>query len=452
MHGVVESVTTAVSQAGALVTTVKGLELAGHALLNTTVDFDRQDTVPRDQVIADILTAAKLPPARGTVGGDVQNFTLHSDGLGALRELTRQAGAPLVVQDGAVLVGSGVGAEEFGTLSADRHIVSLERRQEAQVKHDPAAKPGATPKHDDLAVLDLELLGLPDLRVGQAVRIEPRDAADAISVPLRVHQLAHRFSVDRGYTCSATVVAADVGAPVEASRGAHRLVQWVRETAAAAGQERPAIDVGQVRDYQDGTAGKHEATLTYGQSPPADAVAPSVEQPVNDQPVLHAKPIASPFAWDRCGLVVPVYPTMRAVLAHNRGLVNDAVVTGFLWAENPQHRRPQSKPGDYWLCLPTKITNDVPEGEAANDLTSADGLRVIEVKGLRIVVGNGNRTEVGTRPAPPKERMVVIEHDSKTSITITDSGAVEIKTADKDITISAGAGKVTLEAKTVEVK
>src|SRR5207302_1728691 len=100
---------------------------------------------------------------------------------------------------------------------------------------------------------------------------------------------------------------------------------------------------------------KHLVTLNYGQSEGSDAVVPSVEAPVDTDTQLHDKPIASPFAWHKCGLVVPVYPTMRALLAHNKGQANDAAVAGFLWAEKPRQDRPKNKAGDYWLCLPTEI-------------------------------------------------------------------------------------------------
>jgi hypothetical protein len=451
MRGVVRKVVTAVDRSGRLITSVEGIERAGHRLLTATTKYHAEGTVPRDTAIADVLKAAGLK-AQGTVGGDVVDFTAQSSAFEALKELVGQADAPLVVRDGQVFVGSGVGGEEFGTLSADRHIIKLDPVHEVRPKPDQAAQPGSQPQVEQVTTFDLQLLGLPDLRVGHVLKIEPRNPVDRVTAPLRVHQLAHLFSIERGYTCRATLVVADTGVRVEASRGAARVVEWVREAATAAGNERPAIDVGEVRAYKDGAGGDHTADLAYAQSPPATAVAPSVAEPVNDQPELHAKPVASPFAWDRCGLVVPVYPSMRALLAHNRGLVNDAVVAGFLWADNPQHRRPESKPGDYWLCLPTKLVNDLPDGEGANDLTSADGSRTIEVKGLRVVVGDGNRTEVGKRPELPKPKTISIAHDSKTTITVSDNGEVAITTDGKDVTIDAGGGKLTLKASKVEVK
>src|SRR5689334_3943110 len=103
---------------------------------------------------------------------------------------------------------------------------------------------------------------------------------------------------------------------------ADNLVQNLLE--AARKDQTPAIDVGEVNGYMQG---KHLTTLNYGQTPPPDNTAPSVTARVekNNGAALNNKPIASPFAWQKCGLIVPVYPGMRALLGHNLDLTNDAV-------------------------------------------------------------------------------------------------------------------------------
>jgi hypothetical protein len=150
--------------------------------------------------------------------------------------------------------------------------------------------------------------------------------------------------------------------------------------------------------------------------------------------------------------MVPVYPGMRALLAHNRGLVNDAVLTGFIWPENPPTRRPPNEPGDYWLALPTGLDPDgLPQGPGANDLTDASGHRVIQAAGLRVVVGPDALPEVGTRPDPPTDASVTIEHQSGTTITIDASGAVTISTSGSAITLTNGSVSLTVDGSAVAV-
>ncbi len=192
--------------------------------------------------------------------------------------------------------------------------------------------------------------------------------------------------------------------------------------------------------------------LDYGQTPGADAVAPSVETNVDQATQLHRKPISSPFAWHKCGLIIPVYEGMRALLAHNRGLVNDAIVTGFLWSEQPSYKRPKNEQGDYWLCLPTELDSSTkqPTGKGVNDLTDKNGLRVIQAKGLKIFVGKDKLPDVGERPAVPDAQTIVIEHESGAKITIGSDGGVKIEAAGgKEITLTnrdaTGGGGVTLK-------
>ena len=158
----------------------------------------------------------------------------------------------------------------------------------------------------------------------------------------------------------------------------------------------------------------------------------------------------------------------RRHAAHNRGLVNDAVITGFLWAENPKADRPKNEKGDYWLCLPTKLTNDLPDGPGVHDLIDEKGMRVIESKALRIFIADQKLTAVGDRPAPPKTaKTLSIEHEGGTTVVIDDTGKLTITTDKKDITLTTGnatltlggpgaitlkGSSITLDASSVEVK
>src|SRR5205807_1410893 len=123
----------------------------------------------------------------------------------------------------------------------------------------------------------------------------------------------------------------------------------------------------------------------------------------------------------------------------NRGLVNDAVVAGFLWPDNPATRRPPNEPGDYWLALPTALDEDqLPTGPGVNDLIDATGHRVIQAAGLHLLVGADALPDVGVRPEPPTDSTVTIEHQSGTTITIDADGAVTISTDGKPITLTNG--------------
>jgi hypothetical protein len=225
-------------------------------------------------------------------------------------------------------------------------------------------------------------------------------------------------------------------------QGAQGVGNNVKSMVASIQSRVPAIDIGEVKSYKEEG---HLATLKHGQTVAAGDVSPSIRVKVNDVAPLHEKPIASPFAWQKCGLIVPVYQGMRAVLAHNLGIVNDAIVTGFIWPDEPKYERPKNKPGDYWLCLPTKVENGQPTGKGVNDLTDASGLRVIQSKGLHVFVGDDQLPDVGARPAVPDAKTIVIEHESGTKITITDNGALKIEAAQgKDITMTSGDSSITV--------
>jgi hypothetical protein len=471
LRGVVTGIRTRVRPDGLQETVLLGNELAGYWLLNTPVQADQLGTGSLHKLVEKVADKANqragglakvVTVPDGSNLKEVTDFTIRNgNGLEALRTIAEAAPAPLVIADGSILIGQTVGGRGRAAFSAKHNIVSLDRLQEEPEDRPPptppgTGPPGATePAAQARTSVDLTVLGDPTVRVGQAAEYEPAGPKDALPGPLRVEKATHIFSTRQGYTCNVTVVVSEPGQLATRLTGAHGVVHRIRDLAETVREQRPALDVGEVAGYDDGAGGKHLATLRYGQSPPADAVAPSVEVAVDREPQLHSKPLASPFAFHKCGLVVPVLPGMRALLAHNRGLVNDAVVAGFLWAEQPRLEPPQNAAGDWWLCLPTALDGQgMPTGKGVNDLTDKAGLRVIQAKGLRITVGEGTLPDVGKRPEVPDDldAKLLIEHESGTTLTVAGDGAVTLDTGGKDITIKSGNASITLSGGTVKLQ
>jgi len=467
LRAVVTSIRTRVNGAGLLETELRGMELAGYWLLNTPVQADQDGDRPLGELVGKVADQASkkaggqvsvtVPQDSGLPA--VPGFTLRNgSGLEALRAIAEAAQAPLVVADGSILVGRTVGRGGPVVFSAEDNIVSLDQLQEEPEDLSVPAPPGngsADAAGEARTSLDLVVLGDPAIRAGRAAQVQPADPKDVLPGPLRVERARHTFSSRTGYTCAVTVVAARPGERATRRTGAHGVVDRIRDLAETVREQRPAVDVGQITGYADGAGGKHLATMRYGQSPPADAVAPSVETEVDATPQLHGKPVASPFAFHKCGLVVPVLPGMRALLAHNRGLVNDAVVAGFVWSEQPRLEPPQNAPGDWWLCLPTGLDGDgLPTGKGVNDLTDKAGVRVVQAKGLRITVGEGILPDVGTRPDVPDDLAgtLRIEHESGTTLLVDGDGAVTLDAGGQDIVIKSGDASITLSGGSVKLQ
>jgi hypothetical protein len=146
---------------------------------------------------------------------------------------------------------------------------------------------------------------------------------------------------------------------------------------------------------------------------------------------------------------VPVYAGMKALLAHNLALQDDALVTGFIWSETPAIEPPTNKEGDWWLCLPIDFdTSKAPSDstKATNDLIANNGKRVIEVKGLKITIGAEKLANVGTRPSEGQDDEFLIEHKSGTTLKIAADGSLSIEA--KSVSIK---GDVTIDGN-VDIK
>jgi hypothetical protein len=462
MSGIVHSITSSVDAAGRLVTRVRGFEKAGYRLLTTPHVQDVAGEVELDELARTLGKDAGVNVVPGADLSARRDVTIRARTcLEALRQLASIAGAPVVIADGEVRIGDSVGPLPGATFAAGTNIVSLERHQvqvEEVVPAADAADALATAVAATFGVagpavqnqLRLTVLGDPSLRPGQNVVYTPKNAVDTVPGDLRVEWVQHVFSCQTGYTCDVRVLSAKAGGPASRPVGARGLAQRVRDVAENMVTDRPAIDVGEVGSYR---VGQHRITLHYGQSQVGDVIVPSVDAEVSRKPVLHDMPAVSPFAWHNSGLVVPVYPTMRAVLAHNRSLVNDALVAGFVWAAQADHVPPRSQQGDWWLCLPTELGADgLPTGKGVNDLTDAAGLRVMQAKGLRITVGVDTLPDVGERPAVPDAGTLTIEHEQGTKIAVDGDGAVTISTDGKDITFSNGQASITLSGAAVKLR
>ncbi|RJL35440.1 hypothetical protein D5H75_01090 [Bailinhaonella thermotolerans] len=486
VRGVLTGLRTSVTAGGDLVTELRGVEAAGYRLLRTAVREGRPGGRSLTASVRAVAAAAsKGGPITVTASADglpeARNFSLRAgDGLQALRQIAQVAQAPLVIGDGVIRMGAAADAGTPLRFTAADNIVSLDHVQEDPEDLVPAPAPadggggalgaaaGAVAAAAGVRLpggsgkartsLELTVLGDPAVRPGRTAVVVPDDPRDAPPGRLRVERVRHLFHSRRGYTCEVLLVVADPGRRAPRSTGAEGVGRRMRDLVESVRGENPAIDVGEVAKYG---AGGHLADLHYGQSPAADVVAPSVEAEVDREPRLHERPLASPFAFHRCGLMVPVFPGMRAVLAHNRGLVNDAVVTGFLWPDQPEHTPPRNRPGDWWLCLPTGLDpKGLPTGKGVNDLTDAAGRRVVQARGLRIAVGDKLLPDVGERPQVPDALAgkLLIEHDSGTTVTVATDGAVTVDAGGRPLTLKSGPasitladGKITLRGTAVEV-
>ncbi|MEW2352941.1 hypothetical protein [Spirillospora sp. NPDC029432] len=424
-----------------------GQEAGGYALRTTKAAQHLAGSATADEFARRVAKAAGVSLAPGSeLPVPLRAFTVRApNALGALGELAAAAEAPIVVRDQRVLLGAAVGGEKAPVaFDPAVNLVALGdgQHEETRVREPDDDEP--PPVH---TAVKLTALGHPGLRAGQVATVE--DVDDVPSGPLRVAEVVHRFGAGTGYVCDVTLVAARAGRLSPAAGGARGMLDTLRARGERDRMAAPDIDVGDVTKY---TRGGHRVTMKYGQSPAPGSASPSVTDPVDDDAVLHEKPVAAPFAFGPCGLMTPVYPGMRALLAHNRGLVNDAAVVGYLWRRTPGAPAPEPRAGDYWLALPTRLGPDgMPDGPGVNDLTDASGRRIVQARGLRIVVGTGLLPTVGTRPDPPADDSITIEHHTGTTITVTADGEVTVATKGKKIMFTNEAVRLTLDKSSVAV-
>jgi hypothetical protein len=300
----------------------------------------------------------------------------------------------------------------------------------------PVATRGATAAASAMDGQDFSIAGIPSLR--------PSDLVTLGTANFQIQSITHKLTREGGYICtgralSPTATADDAqkaGRP-SASVVARQLGQNLQQR----DRNRPALDVGDVASY---TAGDNTATFSLGYDTEPGMVSPTIEGTLRTTPTpLHDKPIASPFAFDKCGLVAPVYPGMRALMAHGWNEPEDAIASGFVWTSDMTP--PQNQAGDWWLCLPTELGGDgKPAGSAANDLTTGDGQRVLELKGLTLNIGSGLLSNVGKRPTPgTDESLTIVSDDNKTQVTFK-QGVVTITDGTATLTVGNPSGQIVM--------
>lgn len=384
----------------------------------------------------------------------------------------------------------------------------LRRRYQLTLKGRPDLKPGMIVYFDPPAeeALTAGGPGLADLF--QAVTSELLPVDDSIfssdAVYLYVESVRHRMGRTSGFVTTVTGVAVkdaanpwDVYTPqptraTNESRGGGSGEE--RSSRAMTQQVQRSVDslafpeVGQVRNSTSTTEEEQPApTATVW----AGLVARDDQQgQANDLPFvvppsarLTRVPYLTPFAWGKCGLILPRYPGARVLLAYRRAQADDPVDLGALF-EPAAFSSSNAQPGDWWLILPVGVDEaaraSVPDtqesinphtGAVSQDLIDADGNRVIELAEFTVRVGRGSLRDAGERPERPDDvdsitvehvdgkAKVVLDkdgnitlsaHEGKATIVLKSDGSLTIET-DGDLKLKAG-GDIGLEAANVNVK
>lgn len=458
LKGLASKVSAKVAE-GKLVTTLKGLETATHAITNREVRQPLPASSDLEAAVREALSRARMPAnAASAAAGEIdsQPILQHLSGISlrnaalsgklasVLDGLSRQAGAAMIAVDGKLRMGRPVthdGSPERPKLVPDANLAGFEpftKSLPAEINPYKLTPLSAAEANGFKFVV----LGDPKMRPGQQVTADVDGFDNPASTEFRVSGVVHSFTLAGGYVCQGialkTCPPGDADCRRQARAGqrpsADAVAGHLSSAIEALPRKRPFVEVGSVKEYTAGSAGAegHRSTLYWGQKAADEETQPSVRVPVkaDEEKVFLGKPMVSPFAWHRCGLVVPVYPGMKALLHHNLGRADDALVGGFFWSEDPAIEPPANKDGDYWLCLPVDPPSNGPptsSTKAANDLVGKGGLRVIEAKGLKITVGSEKLKAVGERPAEGKADELLIEHSSGTQVHIDTTGKVAIK-------------------------
>jgi hypothetical protein len=448
MEGIYLMVTSVASD-DKLITTLKGIESGTYALLTTPVKGACKGEMKIAEVVKCLFEnsqpdkeqiAEKVQLQEENISDTFKDPTLRSEKLmGALGELAKRVGAELLVFDKKAWIGKPIKNDTHGPVKLDRDAnLALFKRSSKSIPDETDQNVLKPLPADEVRSFKFIITGDPKLR--PAHKLVPKiDGFDESSgLEFRVHRVTHRFSATSGYVCEG--VATRVGADGQVARqsqaadegSAAGFAQGLIERIRGERRRSPVVEVGAVKTY---APEKHLATLNFGQRFERTETQPSARAEVHldEQQVFHDKPIVSPFASHKCGLMVPVYPGMKALISHNLALLDDALVCGFIWSEEPKIEPPKNKEGDWWLCLPIDFDTSKPPTDntkAANDLIANNGKRVIEVKGLKITIGANKLANVGTRPTEGADDEFLIEH-KKAKIKIGADGNIEM-TADSD--------------------
>jgi hypothetical protein len=399
--------------------------------------------------------------------------------LTALDELAGKAKAEFLVSDKQVFLSPSIERTDVAAavLDPSTNLAKFDPSQKKLPSTSDGAKNGQPQSSEDagppVRLFNFTSLGDPTMRPGQTITVNGVDKFPN-SLKCRIRNVEHQFSASTGYVCAGAAAE-----PLSDGAKARDFDNQIKQDAAAAAQaiagkiqsaavKNANLEVTSVKGAADTTKYPYQADLFYGQPQGAEK-QPSVEVAIdaqNDHLYQH-KPIASPFAWRKCGLTTPVYPTMKALVAHNLGSADDGIVTGYLWSTQPAFPPPPNHAGDWWLSLPidldpTSLPSDqtqftriddwekfdwtkFDQTKAVNDLTASNGHRVIEIKGLKISVGAGKLAAVGTRPGDGPDDDFLIEHASGTSVHIDSNGALTITASGTSVQIDSH-GALTIDA------
>ena len=343
----------------------------------------------------------------------------------ALNTLARTAGFSLQAKDGKLWMGT---PAALGVTQTTPITDGATRR--------PVATRGATAAASAMDGQDFAIAGLPSLR--------PSDLVTLGTASFQIQSLTHQLTREGGYTCTGRALSPTATADDAQKAGrpsASVVARQIGQNLLQRDRNRAALDVGDVASY---TAGDNTATFSLGYDTKPEMVSPTIEGTLRTTPTpLNDKPIASPFAFDHCGLVAPVYPGMRALMAHGWNEPEDAIASGFVWTSGMTP--PQNQAGDWWLCLPTELGGDgKPTGGAVNDLTTGEGQRVLELKGLTINIGSGLLSRVGKRPSPgTDESLTIVSDDGNTQVTFK-QGEVTITDGKATLTVGSPSGQIAM--------
>lgn len=447
-------------------------------------------------------------------GADTWTVPAGDTGLATLQRLARRmeqmanryGRGMMLIRDGELYIGPGRSIPLSGS---DHELDFASGLIEAEVtgarSTDPQRPVDAGQPLPQRDTYRLQLKGRPDIKPGDVVRVTmPRtgdapaatpgftglgsyaeslpgvaSSGDPSRVSIYVTGVMHRLSRTAGFFT--TVAGVDMSeqpwdVPTEVERPAPhhgdqsassrgRVATAIR--ALTREREDELLGVGQVRAFHvEGNDEPPSQTVSVrrGLAPSDGRPWQARRLPVKPdaKAVLAGVPYVTPFAWGKCGLVLPRYPGTRVVLGHHRGEQDDPIDMGALWESG--HGPDDAQAGDWWLHLPAEVPSgkretlapdeqaQEPTGKATSDLIDADGNRIIEVGTLIVRIGHSKLKEVGKRPEPPEdaENEVAIEHASGSRIVIKQNGDIVIDSKG-ELHLSA-ASTLTLEAEDVDVK
>lgn len=448
MNGVVKDISSIVSS-NKLITKMTGFEIGTNTLLETKYEKSKATVFKGDFSIGDIVKKLlknvvkegiiKTPIIENNVSSeaDIKNYTVQEKNLlDALDKFTYDKKVGLLVCDGKVRIGKPImdNDGEPPVFVPDENLALFQpfNKKIPDEAGRNVLKPITAKQANGF---QFTVIGDHKLRPAQKVMATVDGFNAKSDAEFRICDLVHQFTASGGYTCSGKAVKVCTGDECSNQENATHLhsadnvVRRLSKTMESQQRRQPAIEVGQVKAYKPG---EHLSTLYHGQRYRPAETQPSIRTAVTNEEQQHFpdKPIVSPFAWHKCGLVVPIYPGMKALLSHNLNLSNDVLVNGFIWSEEPKIEPPKNKEGDWWLCLPVDFDTSTPPKEntkAVNDITANNGKRVIEVKGLKVVVGK--LPSVGVRPVEGEDDEFLIEHKSGTKFKIASDGELTIEAA-----------------------